>query len=76
MEIIEAAALESWDYQRELWAEAETAALEQLKDSGVTVTELTAEEYQQFVDACASMVSGYEGGKYQPILDQIAALAD
>lgn len=76
LEIIEAAALESWDYQRELWAEAETAALEQLKDSGVTVTELTAEEYQQFVDACASMVSSYEGGKYQPILDQIAALAD
>lgn len=76
MEIIEAAALESWDYQKKLWAEAETAALEKLKESGVTVAELTDEEYQQFVDACAELISGYEDGKYQPILDEIAKLAD
>lgn len=76
LEIIETAALDSWDYQKQLWAETEKEALEQLKESGVTVTELSAEEYQQFVDSCANLVAGYEDGKYQPILDEIAKLAD
>ncbi len=75
MKVIEQCALESWELQKKLWAEAETEALDKLKDSGVTVTELTADEQAQFEDACAAFVESFEDGKYKDILAEIAALA-
>ncbi len=76
MKVIEECALESWELQKELWAEAEGEALDKLKESGVVVTELTPEEQGQFEDACAAFVEGFEGGKYKDILAEIAAMAE
>lgn len=76
MAIIEEAALESCEYQKVLWNETEEAALSKLKETGVTVTELSADEMQQFMDACQPLLTSYEDGKYVEILNEIAKEAE
>lgn len=76
MKVIEQAALESWDYQKGLWAEVEEEALDKLAESGVTVTRLTDEEAKLFQDACKEFTASYEGGKYADMLEKIAAEAE
>jgi len=73
MKIISDAALESWDYQKQLWAEDDAVALETLKKAGVSVTTLTDAEVALFMEACAPMASTYNGGKYKAIIDSILA---
>ena len=52
LKIIDDTALESWEYQKELWAEAEEESKQKLLEQDVTITELTEEELKAFQDAC------------------------
>lgn len=72
VKIVEDAALESCDYQRELWKASEAEALEKVKAANCTVTELTAEEKTAFQEAVAKL-NAEEGAKYKDLLDAIAA---
>lgn len=73
LKIIDDTALESWEYQKELWAEAEETSRQKLLESNVTITELTAEELAKFQDACKSIWYDYADGKYTDLVDQIVA---
>lgn len=74
LKIIEDAAVESWDYQKKLWAESDAEALKALKKAGVTVTTLTEGEVKLFMDACDQLASTYNGGKYKSIIAKMAAV--
>lgn len=74
MKIIEEAAIESWDYQKKLWAESDAVALQTLKDAGVKVTTLSDAEVKQFMEACAPLADTYNGGRYKQLIAQIAAV--
>lgn len=71
LKIIDDTALESWEYQKELWAEAEEASKKTLLEQNVTITELSAEELQVFQKACEPIWYAYEGGKYNDLIEQI-----
>ena len=71
LKIIDDTALESWEYQKELWAEAEEESKQKLLEQDVTITELTEEELKAFQDACEPIWYSYEGGAYKDIIDQI-----
>ncbi|MDD3252947.1 MAG: TRAP transporter substrate-binding protein [Lachnospiraceae bacterium] len=74
LKIIDDTALESWEMQKDLWAEAEKTNEEKLNATGkVTITELTDEEAAKFRDACEPIWYSYEGGKYKDLIDQIVA---
>lgn len=75
VQIIADAAIESWELQRGLWAEVDAEARATLEERGVTFTDLTDEEFQAFVDACAPMWEEYEGGKYMDTINAVRALA-
>lgn len=64
------AAYESVVYEREIYEEYEAKALQKAIDGGVTVTELTAEQQQEFIDATASMAEDY-CADYIDIIDQL-----
>lgn len=76
VKIIEDAAYDSWLNQREYWAQAEEEALAKLDATGIdyTITELTDEEFKQFSDACSTLWTTYENGKYLDIINQIVAI--
>lgn len=70
--IIDDTALESWELQKDLWAEAEKKNEETLLASGkVTITELTEDELAQFRQACEPIWYSYENGKYTDLINQI-----
>jgi tripartite ATP-independent transporter DctP family solute receptor len=71
LQIMEEAALESSDYQRELWADSEKEAEEKCIELGSEIIRLTAEEKQQFMDIVKDL-NAKEGAKYKEILDGIA----
>ena len=71
LKIIDDTALESWEYQKELWAEAEQESKQKLLEQDVTITELTEDELKAFQDACEPIWYSYEGGAYKDIIDQI-----
>ena len=71
LKIIDDTALESWEYQKELWAEAEEESKQKLLEQDVAITELTEEELKAFQDACEPIWYSYEGGAYKDIIDQI-----
>lgn len=73
IEIMEETALDSWQYQKQLWAEAETAARRTLQNSGVKITALSEEEYQEFLELCMPMWYAYRDGAYNQLVDQIVA---
>lgn len=75
VQIIADAALESWEMQRELWAEVDAEARGKLEEQGVEFVDLTPEEFQAFVDACEPMWQEYEGGKYMDVIEQVRELA-
>ena len=74
LEIIDQTALESWEYQKQLWAEAEADARRQLEDKQVAVTELSAEELAQFQKVCEPVWYTYDDGAYNDLLDRIVAV--
>ena len=76
VQIIADAALESWEMQRELWAEVDAEARGKLEEQGVEFVDLTPDEFQAFVDACEPMWEEYEGGKYMDIIQEVRALAE
>lgn len=73
-EIVKKAALESSQYQRELWAEQDEKAKQQCIELGCNIIELTTEEKTEFMEAVKEM-NASEGAKYKNILDAIAELA-
>ncbi len=76
LKIIDDTALESWEMQKGLWAEAEETSRQKLLDKGVTITTLTEEELAAFQDACKPIWYKYEGGKYKELVDQIVAAGE
>lgn len=76
LKIIDETALESWEYQKELWAEAEEESKKKLLENPVTITELTADELKAFQDACEPIWYAYEGGAYKDLIDQIIAAGE
>ena len=74
--IIDAVALESWELQKQWWAEAEAKNEQALLDTGkVTIYTPTEEEKAMFRDACSPIWYKYEGGAYTDLVDQICAAA-
>lgn len=73
LEIIDQAAMESWEYQKELWAEAEEESRLKLLDAGVTITELSEEELDVFRSVCEPIWYDYENGIYNDLIDRIVA---
>lgn len=71
---IEDAAIESWVYQRELWADAEAEVRASLEEAGNVITDLTEDEFQQFVDACSPLWESYNNGQYLDIINEIVAV--
>ncbi len=74
IKIIEDAAVESWDYQKKLWAESDAEALSKLKKAGVSVTTLSEGEVKQFMDACSKLATTYNNGKYKDIIAKMATV--
>jgi tripartite ATP-independent transporter DctP family solute receptor len=75
MKIISDAAMESWKYQRGLWADAEKEVRSKLETAGNVITDLTDDERQKFIDACSPLWKTYSDGKYLDIINQAVALA-
>lgn len=71
LKIIDETALESWEYQKELWAEAEDKSKAELLEKGAIITELSADELAAFQAACEPIWYSYEGGAYKELIDQI-----
>ena len=73
--IITECARQSALYERELWAEVETAARERLVDAGCTVTELSESELGRFREAVQPLYDEYAAG-YGDLLTRIAAAGE
>lgn len=71
--IIREAAQESAKYERELWAEREAASEKKVREAGVTITELSAEEKARFQAAVRPMYEKFVG-KYMDVVDAITAV--
>lgn len=71
--VIDQTALESSEYQRKLWDEAEENAKKELKKKNVVITELTREEMEEFRTACEQIWYSYQDGKYIDLIDRIVA---
>lgn len=77
LEIIDATALESWEIQKQWWAEAEQKNEQVLLDTGkVEIYTPTDGEKAMFRDACSPIWYSYEGGRYADLVDQINAAAE
>ena len=76
LKIIDDTALESWEYQKELWAKAEEESRQKLLENNVTITELSADELKAFQDACEPIWYSYEDGAYKDLVDQIVAAGE
>lgn len=72
-DIIEDAALDSWKYQKKLWARAEKEAREKLYASEVRISALSEEEYQEFLEFYQPMWYTYRDGIYNELVDRILA---
>lgn len=70
--VIKECALESAEYERQLWAEREKASEEKVRAAGSQITELSPEEKQKFQDAVKPMYEKY-CGDYMDIVDAIIA---
>ena len=73
LEMIDQAALESWEYQKELWAEAESAARKELELHQAVVYQPDENELEEFRRACEEVWSDYDGGAYLDLIDRIVA---
>lgn len=71
--LIRKVAKEAQADERQLWAEAETKAVETIKAKGVTITEIPPEEKKRFQDAMKPVWDKY-GGQYSDLLTEIAAV--
>lgn len=75
--IIDQTALDAWDYQKTLWADAEQKNEQTLVDTGkVTIYTPTDAEKAEFRDACTPIWYSYEDGKYSSLVDQIVAAGE
>lgn len=71
--LIKEAAQESAIFEREEWIKREELSKQTVIDAGVTITELTAEERQRFVDAVAPLYDEFTS-EYKDIVDAIRAI--
>ncbi|MDF2547124.1 MAG: C4-dicarboxylate transporter [Anaerosolibacter sp.] len=69
--IIKEAALEAAKFQRDEWVRQEKEYEKQAVEKGVTVTYLSPEIFQQFVDAVQPIYSDSEYTKYSDIINRI-----
>ena len=75
--IIDQTALDAWDYQKTLWADAEQKNEQTLVDTGkVTIYTPTDAEKAEFRDACTPIWYSYEDGKYTSLVDQIVVAGE
>lgn len=73
LQMIDETALESWEYQQQLWDSAEAKARQELKMRNGTIIEPTKEEFQAFRKSCEPVWSSYEDGAYIDLIDRIVA---
>ena len=73
LEMIDQAALESLEYQKELWDEAESAARKELELHQAVVYQPDENELEEFRRACEEVWSDYDGGAYLDLIDRIVA---
>lgn len=73
LEMIDQTALESWEYQKKLWDQAEKTAREELKLHQAVIYQPNEEEMEAFRRACEEVWSDYEGGAYLDLIDRIVA---
>lgn len=73
LQMIDETALESWEYQQQLWDSAEAKARQELKMRNGTIIEPTKEELQAFRKSCEPVWSSYEDGSYIDLIDRIVA---
>lgn len=73
LKILDDTALESWEYQKKLWAESEKAAREEAEKRGAVITELTDEELEEFRKACEPIWYSQEYIGYVDLIDRIVA---
>lgn len=73
LDMIDQAALESWEYQQKLWDEAEQQAREQLEEQQTAVFTPSPELMQEFRSACEPVWSSCDGGVYLDLIDRIVA---
>ena len=74
LEIVKQCAADSSTYQREMWAKSEEEARQECLDAGCTITDLTDEERQSYMD-CVTELNAEFGKDYQEVLDKVAAMA-
>ncbi len=73
LNMIDQAALESWEYQQKLWDEAEQQARMQLEEQQAVVFTPDAAGIQEFRSACEPVWSSCDGGAYLDLIDRIVA---
>ncbi len=74
LEVIDGAALESWELQKKLWAEAEDEAREKLKDMDVVITRMSQEDFAYMYEICLPLWYDYDHrDEVLDLLDRIVA---
>ncbi len=68
--VIRAAAIEAGKVERQLWADREKASEKKVRDGGSTITKLTPEQHQEFVNAVKPLYDKY-GGDNKNLIKQI-----
>jgi len=71
---VDEAALESWEVQRKLWAEAEEDAKERLKELDVVITGMPPEDFEYMYQVCMPLWYDYDhSDEFLDLLDKIVA---
>lgn len=73
LQMIDSAAIESWELQQDLWDAAESKARQELADRNAVLVTPTDAELSAFRKACEPVWSDYEGGAYIDLIDRIVA---
>lgn len=74
LEIFDDTALESWEYQKKLWNEAEAAAREKLLQKDVVITGLPEEDFAYVRELCRPLWYDYDDrDEFLNLLDRIVA---
>lgn len=74
LKAIDEAALESWEIQKELWAEAEEEARERLNELDVVITQMPEEDFEYMHQICLPLWYDYDHrDEFLDLLDRIVA---
>lgn len=73
LEILDQTALDSLEYQKELWAQSEEAARQELLNKNAVITSLSEKELEAFRLSCEQIWYTYKDGAYIDLIDRIVA---